>query len=155
MDEAQLCEKLSRIEAFFAGATKGEPMSAAEARRRIRARLSSLERQAPIEEFRFTIEDTWARKLFVALLCRYGLKPYAHKGQRRTTLMVQAPEPFVRETLYPEYEELSEAMWTYLNEVIERVLADVIHADRSKAAEVVAPAPRSTDGAVDIDDGSA
>ena len=56
MDEAKLREKLSRIEALFAGATtEGERMAAAEARRRIQARLETAEQQAPPVEYRFTL----------------------------------------------------------------------------------------------------
>ena len=54
MDETKLREKLSLIEALFAGATtEGERMAAAEARRRIQQRLESAERIEPPEEFRF------------------------------------------------------------------------------------------------------
>jgi hypothetical protein len=77
MDEAKLREKLTRIEALFAGATtEGERVAAGEARRRIRERLESAERVEPPVEFRFTLTDTWSRKLFLALLRRYDLKPY-------------------------------------------------------------------------------
>ena len=59
MDEAKLREKLTRIEALFAGATtEGERVAAAEARRRIRKRLESAERTEPPVEFRFTLTDT-------------------------------------------------------------------------------------------------
>jgi hypothetical protein len=77
MDEAKLREKLSRIEALFAGATtEGERVAAAEARRRIQARLESAGRIDPAVEYRFTLGDAWARKVFVALLRRYDLKPF-------------------------------------------------------------------------------
>lgn len=141
MDETKLREKLSRIEALFAGATTaGERVAAAEARRRIQARLESVERHDPPVEFRFTLADAWTRKLFLALLRRYTLKPYRYRGQRRTTIMVRVPKPFVDETLWPEFEALSAALRTYLDEVTDRIIAEVIHADSSDAAEVAQPA---------------
>jgi hypothetical protein len=152
MDEAKLREKLSRIEALFAGATTdGERVAAGEARRRIQQRLQSVERLDPPVEFRFTLADIWSRKLFLALLRRYDLKPYRYRGQRRTTVMVKAPKPFVNETLWPEYQQINAAMRTYLDEVTDRIIAEVIHGDSSEAAEVAEP-PKLAGPAVGIDE---
>src|SRR5258708_1609736 len=141
MDEAKLREKLSRIEALFAGATTdGERVAAAEARKRIQLRLENMEAVAPPIEFRFTMADTWSRKLFVALLRRYDLKPYRYRGQRQTTVMVRVPEPFVNETLWPEFQQLSSTLRDYLEEVTDRIVADAIHGDHSDAGEVAQPA---------------
>ena len=152
MDEAKLREKLSRIEALFAGATTdGERVAAGEARRRIQQRLQSVERLDPPVEFRFTLADVWSRKLFLALLRRYDLKPYRYRGQRRTTVMVKAPKPFVNETLWPEYQQINTAMRAYLDEVTNRIIADVIHGDSSEATEVAEPR-QLTGRAVDIEE---
>lgn len=141
MDETRLKERLALIEALFAGAaTPGERMAAAEARRRILARLRATEGDGPPIEYRFTLADMWARKLFLALLRRYELRPYRYRGQRHTTVMVRAPRRFLEETLWPEYEQLSATLRTYLDEVTERVIAQALHADSSDAAEE-APAP--------------
>lgn len=61
--------------------------------------LQSVERLDPPLEFRFTLADRWSRKRFLTLLRRYDLKPYRYRGQRRTTVMVKTPKPFVHETL--------------------------------------------------------
>jgi hypothetical protein len=152
MDEAKLREKLSRIEALFAGATtEGERVAAAEARRRIQQRLESVERLDPPVEYRFTLADTWSRKLFLALLRRYDLKPYRYRGQRRTTIMVKVPKPFVNETLWPEFQQINAAMRTYLDEVTDRIIADVIHGDSSEAAEVAEP-PKLAARTIDINE---
>lgn len=151
MDEAKLREKLSRIEALFAGATtEGERVAAAEARRRIRQRLESAERTEPPVEFRFTLTDTWSRKLFLALLRRYDLKPYRYRGQRRTSVMVKVPTRFVQETLWPEFEQSNAALHTYLGEVTDRIIADALQGDSSEATEVAAP-PKLGTGPVDIE----
>ena len=152
MDEAKLREKLSRIEALFAGATtEGERVAAAEARRRIQLRLQAVERSDPPVEYRFTLADPWSRKLFLALLRRYELKPYRYRGQRRTTIMVKVPKPFVNETLWPEYVQISTVMRAYLDEVSDRILASVIHGDSSEATEV-APPPQLGSTRIDVDD---
>jgi len=147
MDEAKLLEKLRLIEALFAGATTaGERVAAAEAKRRIQARLEAVEKIDPPIEYRFTMADAWSRRVFLALLRRYELKPYRYHGQRRTTVMVRASKPFVTETLWPEFEQLSQTLHTYLDEITSRVVAQVIHEDSSEATEVpearqLGPAP--------------
>lgn len=136
-DETRLFEKLARIEALFSGATTpGERDAAAAARQRILERLHSAERSDPPVEFRFSLADEWARRLFLALLRRYELKPYRYPGQRRTTVMVKVPKGFVHETLWPEYEQLSATLQSHLDEITNRVIAQVIHQDVSEASEV-------------------
>jgi hypothetical protein len=139
-DEQRLIEKLARVEALFAGATTdGERVAAAEARTRILARLREVERDDPPVEHRFKLTDVWARRLLLALLRRYDLDPYRYSGQRHTTVMVRAPRRFVQETLWPEYTELHDTLHRYLHDVTERVIAQVVRADTSDAAEVAEP----------------
>lgn len=140
VDEARLIEKLQRIEALFAGAaTAGEQVAAERARQRIMERLQGWAREDPPIEYRFTLGDMWGRKLFVALLRRYGIIPYRYKGQRYTTVMAQVSKRFVDETLWPEFQACSETLQLYLTDVTERVIAQVIHQDSSEAAVVEAP----------------
>lgn len=140
MDEAKLIEKLRLIEALFAGAaTAGEKDAADRARQRILERLKTVERVDPQVEFKFRLRDMWQRKVFVALLRRYGIKPYRYSGQRYTTVMARVPQRFVHETLWPEFEEISQTLRSYLAEVTERVVAQVICQDSSEADVVEAP----------------
>lgn len=133
-DEARLREKLARIETLFArAATEGERTAAGGARERIRARLRALEREAAPEEFRFSLSDPWARRIFLALLRRYDLRPYRYPGQRHATVMVKAPRPFIDDTLWPEFRELNATLRKYLDEVTERIVAEVLHCDVSEA----------------------
>ena len=140
MDEARLIEKLRLIETLFAGAkTAGEKDAADRARQRILERLKSLEKADPPIEFKFTLHDIWQQKSMIAILRRYGLKPYRYRGQRHTTVMTKAPKGFVNETLWPEFQELSRTLRTYLSEVTERVITEVICKDHSEAAIVDEP----------------
>lgn len=137
MDEAALIHKLRLIEALFAGAaTKGEKVAAERARNRILERLKSWEKEDPPIEHQFSMPDMWSRKVFVTLLRRYGLRPYRYRRQRYTTVMAKASKRFVDETLWPEFQEISETLRTYLSEVTDRVVHQVIHQDSSEA-EVV------------------
>lgn len=141
MDEAKLREKLARIEALFAGATTdGERVAAAEARRRIQLRLQALEQNDPPVEYRLTVADAWSGKILIALLRRYDLKPYRYRNQRRTTIMVKAPASFIDETLWPEFQQITSAIRAHVDQVTERILAEVFQSDSSDAAEVTTPA---------------
>ena len=108
MNETILIEKLIKIEALFAGATTlGERLSADLARQRILMRLKELLPKDPAIEYKFTFVDMWSRKVFVALLRRYDLKPYRYYRQRYTTVMVKVPESFLifRKKEIPKKEE--------------------------------------------------
>ncbi len=140
LDEAKLIEKLRLIEALFAGATTpGEKDAADRARQRILERLKSCERADPPVEYKFSMSDMWSRKVFVALLRRYGISPYRYSGQRYTTVMAKVSRSFVNETLWPEFQEISGTLQTYLSDVTERVVRQVIHQDSSEAAVVDEP----------------
>jgi hypothetical protein len=137
MDEAKLVEKLRLIEALFAGAsTEGEKVAADKARQRIKERLALWEVEDPPTEYRFSMTDMWSRKVFIALLRRYGIRPYRYPGQRYTTVMASVSKRFVDQTLWPEFQEISETLRTFLSGVTDRVVRQVIHHDSSEA-EVV------------------
>ncbi len=138
MNERDLIEKLRKIERLHAGAaTAGERDAAEAALARLRQRLQETERTEPAVEYRFKLNDDWSRKLFIALLRRYGLRPYRYARQRRTTVMARVPRSFVNQTLWPEYLELSETLRQFLAEVTDRVIAEGVHGDTSDE-EVVA-----------------
>ena len=132
--ESGLRAKLEKIEALFAGAgTEGERLAAGAAIERIRACLGATRRKEPEEEMRFAIPDPWARQLFMALCRRYGLRPFRYRRQRRTTIMVKAPEGFINSVLWPEFQELSDTLGSYLGAVTERLIREEIHGDTADA----------------------
>ena len=141
-DEAQLREKLRKIEALFAGAgTVGEKLAAEAALERVRARLAELERSDQPIQMQFSLPDQWARQLFLALCRRYGLKPYRLYRQRLTTVMLRVPKRFIDQVLWPEFQELNAALMQYLNEVTSRVIREEVHRDTSEAAETAPALP--------------
>ncbi len=71
----ELLSKLRKIEALHAGTgSDGERLAAVKAMLRIRERLANTERAEPAVEYKFSLADPWARKLFLALARRYGLR---------------------------------------------------------------------------------
>jgi hypothetical protein len=135
--EAELREKLRKVEMLFAGAaTAGERAAADAARERVRLRLADLERRDPAIEMQFSLPDPWSRRLFLALNRRYGLKPYRYRRQRASTVMVRMPRGFLDQVLWPEFKELNKALLVYLEEVTVKVIAEAVHDDASEAAEV-------------------
>ncbi len=46
--------------------------------------------------------DMWPRRVFVALLRRYGIRPYRYRRQRYTTVMAKVSQRFVDDTLWPQ-----------------------------------------------------
>ena len=124
-----ILEKLRKIEALYAGAaTPGERQAAEAARDRIRRKLQETERAQRPEEWRFSLDNPWSRRLLIALARRYGLTPYRRHGQRRTTVMVSAPRAFVEDILIPEFEECNAVLLQHLEfvatEVIEQALSE-------------------------------
>jgi len=129
-DEQRLIDKLHRIEALFARAgTPGEKAAAASAAERIRAQLAQVAKKEREVEMRFSVSDDWSRRLFLALLRRYGIRPYRYPRQRRTTVMARMPQSFADTTLWPEYLQLASTLRRHLDEVTDRVIARAISPD--------------------------
>ena len=140
--EADLLDKLRKVEALFAGAkTSGEKAAAGQAADRIRARLRQAEsRESPVE-IRFSVRDPWSRQLFCALCRRYGIKPYRYPRMQRQSILVRAPRSFIDSVLWPEFQQLEPVLRNYLAEVTETLIREAIHGE-SGDAETVAEPPR-------------
>jgi hypothetical protein len=137
--EHDIREKLRKIEALFAGAaTPGERDAAEAARERIQQRLRDYERAERPEEWRFSLENPWSRKLFIALARRYGLSPYRRSGQRRTSIMVSAPRGFVESTLIPEFEECNRVLVQHLDALAAEIIESTLASDMSDVEEAAA-----------------
>ena len=134
--EQQLREKLRKITALFEGAvTAGERQAAAAAMDRIRQALGAAAKTQPLPETKFSLADQWQRRLLLALCRRYGIEPYRYRGQRHTTLIIRAPRDFVDKTLWPEFQELQDALNAYLNEATERIIREEVYGNASDANE--------------------
>jgi hypothetical protein len=135
-DEERLRDKLRKVEALFAGAaTPGERMAAAEAINRIKARLHEAGRVEKPIDFKISLTDGWSRRLFVALCRRYGLAPFRRRGQRHTTVMVNAPPSFVDGVLWPEFQEINALLREYLEAATERIIQKEVFGESGEAVE--------------------
>lgn len=142
MREADLIDKLRKVEALFAGAkTPGEKVAAGQAADRIRARLREAERQEQPIEIRFSVPDPWSRHLFCALCRRYGVRPYRYPRMQRQSIIIRAPRSFVEGVLWPEFQQLEPVLTSYLAEVTETVIRQAVHGEAGDA-EIVAEPPR-------------
>jgi len=125
-DYARLIEKLRKIEALHSGATTaGERHAAAHARDRVAERLATTSAPEPNKEYKFCLENTWSRKLLIAMLRRDGYRPYRYRRQRYTTVMVRLPAP-AAEALWAEYQALDHALCGHLDDLAERVIAATV-----------------------------
>jgi ADP-ribose pyrophosphatase YjhB (NUDIX family) len=57
----------------------------------------------------------------------------------RQTVMISAPGSFVRDVLWPEFEELSDALTRHLLEITEKIIREEVHAATGDAEEVDEP----------------
>lgn len=134
-DEVRLKQKLRAIEALFAGAaTDGERDAADRARLRILQAIADRRDEVGIE-WQFSV-DPWSRRLLVALARRYNLQPYRYRRQRHSTLVIRAPERFLKQTFLPAYDQMVATLHEHLGAVTDRVVGEVLHADASEPAEV-------------------
>lgn len=141
-DEAELRDKLRKIEALFAGAaTPGERSAAEAALERVKARLYEMARRDPPIEMQFSLTDQWSQRLFIALCRRYGLRPYRYPRQKRTTVMVRLPRGFADQILWPEFVELDDILRRYLHDITLRLIREHVHKDVSEAEEVAGTLP--------------
>jgi hypothetical protein len=132
--ESELADKLKKIEALFAGTPeRGEKLAAMEAAQRIKERLASMEKTDEPIEYTFHLTSMWAKKLFTALLRRYGIKPYRYRRQKYTTVMARIPVTFADTVLWPEFLKLNEVLSTYINDITDRVISEHIFSDSSDA----------------------
>ncbi|MFN9630793.1 MAG: hypothetical protein ACK59A_11270 [Cyanobacteriota bacterium] len=141
--EQQLVDKLRRIEALHARpGSEGERQAAERARERIQNRLKQLEADEPPIEVRFTLSDQWSRHLFVALLRRYGIRPYRYHGQRRTTVMARLNRSFMDDTLWPEFQDLRSTLAAYFDALTDRVIEQALEVKAGDADEQAVAAPQ-------------
>jgi hypothetical protein len=138
-DFVGLIEKLKLIEALYSGATTpGERSAAENARLRIKNKIEQYKEADPPVEYKFALQDMWSRRLFVALLRRYDIKPYRYYRQRYTTVMAKVSKTFVDNTLWPQFLELDKELTTHINDTAERVIKEAVFGDSSEAEEIKA-----------------
>lgn len=138
--EAQLRDKLRKIEALFSGAaTVGEKAAAGAAADRIRALLGKAASVEAAQDIKCSIPDMWSRQLFMALARRYGIRPFRYRRMHQQTVIVRTPRSFFDRVLWPEFVELSSALTAYLAEITEKLIREEVHGETQDAEEIDQP----------------
>jgi hypothetical protein len=106
---------------------------------RIRILLGNAAGTEAPQEIRFSVPDIWSRKLFIALCRRYGIRPFRYRRMHMQTVIVKAPRSFVDGVLWPEFQEMSSALTTYLAEITEKLIREEVHGEMREAEEIDEP----------------
>ena len=136
----QAVAALARAHNLFAGAaTPGEKAAAGAAAERIRERLGKISGTEKSVELKLSIPDVWSRQLFIALCRRYGLRPFRHRRMHRQSILIKAPQSFMEQVLWPEFQELNAALIAYLSEITQKVIREEVHKETGEAEEIDEP----------------
>jgi len=134
MTRDEILEKMRKVEALFQNTIhKGEADAALDALGRLSKQLTSLPEQEL--EFQISLPDPWKRQVFCALARKMGLEPFRRYRQKYSTVMVKCGGKVMNEILWPQFEQLSQLLNTYLMEATEDIIATAIHSDTSEATE--------------------
>jgi hypothetical protein len=99
----------------------------------LRGEPGASERGAVVE---YEIPDVWKRKLFLALCRRRGLAPYRERGMPCSAVRLRVPSrSFDEQTLWPEYLALATKLHARLDEIVDCVIREDVHADAGDAHE--------------------
>lgn len=130
--EAGALETLRLVEALLAGATtEGERAAAARARERLLEKLHRIRATNVEVEFQFSMHDPWSRRLLIAVLRKYEIRPFRYPRQRRTTIMARAPKEVMDGMVWPEFERICDVLSDHLLQITDRVIREALHSDGS------------------------
>ena len=125
--------KLEKLEALFArGATEGERAAAGAALDRLSSKLNDAPKEDEVE-LHYSLPDSWAVRIFVALCRKHGVKPYRYPRQRRTTVMVRVPPDAFERTVMSEFNTLHRELVAYFQETVDHLIADAMKSDGDDA----------------------
>ena len=57
----------------------------------------------------------------------------------RQSILIKAPQSFMEQVLWPEFEELNAALIAYLSEITEKVIREEVHKETGEAEEIDEP----------------
>lgn len=135
-EERKLIEKLIKIQALYENAgTEGEKSAALAAMQRLTRQLKDADSKPALEEFKFTFDNPWSRKLFIALLRKHLVTPYRKPRQKNTTVMAKMTAEFCDSILWPEFLALNKEMAAWLNKAADEIIRQAVSADISEPAE--------------------
>lgn len=127
MDDETLLAKLREIEARHAGLPIDPAPTAREVTARMRARIAEARLREGEAVAQVKMDDPWRRAVFVALGKRYGLHVHQPSRQKHPeTMRICAPLDFYEQVLWPEVNDLTNALSERFTAITMRVLEEVI-----------------------------
>ena len=137
MNERELEIRIAKLEALFAGTSyEGEKQAAKKNLDRLLDRLHQEQARDKVVEMKFTGLTPQSKKLFIALLSRYGLRPYRYYRQKYTTVMVKGPKDFLNNVVWAEFIQLNDLLVEHLDEVTDRIISQNICSSVEEEKEV-------------------
>lgn len=128
--EDALRARLAKLEALFERAgTAGERDAAGAAIDRLRRRLRDSHGHEPDIEMKISLPDVWSVRLFVAICRKHGVRPYRYPRQRRTTVMVRAPQHLLDQVVWVEFRNLQAELEAYFQETVDHLITAAMHSD--------------------------
>jgi hypothetical protein len=133
LNELGLIEKLQKIEALYLrSTTAGEKSAAAQAMNNIQNKLESYRQVEQPTEWTYRVNNYFEKRLFQAILKKYGLESYRYSGQRYTTLNVMITRHMSNEVIWPQYLEMCDVLRKYLDEVTNDVIKKAMGQEESE-----------------------
>jgi len=121
-----LLERIKKIEALIKGATTaGEKNAAISAKDRLLKKQPNLEINQDLVEYSLYTQDSWHKKLLIAICRKYGVMPYRYKRQKYTTVMVRINQDFLNNVLWPEYLEYSKHLEKLVEEITDNLISQI------------------------------
>ncbi len=125
MKMEELLEKIRKIEALIEGAkTEGEKSAAISAKNRLNKRRLE-EYKVEKSEYALYTQDTWHKKLLLAICRKYGVQPYRYSRQKRTTVMVRIEEGLLNNVLWKEYLEYSKHLEILVEDITNNLIGQI------------------------------
>jgi hypothetical protein len=88
----------------------GGPDPGGDARSMMMARCRQLAAAADVGNFQVSLKSDTEQLVFLALLTRYGLKPFRYRKQHKTTVMVRLSKQLMDETIMPIFNDVMAAL---------------------------------------------
>lgn len=119
-----LLARIKKIESLIKGSTtEGEKTAALLAKERILEKYPRLKHENNLKEYSLYTQDSWHKKLLIAICRKYEVKPYRYHRQKYTTVMVRINPEFLNNVLWPEFLEYS----AHLESIVEGITDDLIN----------------------------
>lgn len=136
-----LVEKLRKIEALITGTkNQGERQAAQLAKQRLQGKIVV----QPLE-YTVRLQNTWKKKLFVAICQKHQLKTYRYARQKYTTTMLRVSKQFMDEILWPEFNKYNSMLEELLNEIMQDLISQIHQVKEEDDVVISGELPISTE----------